>query len=257
MPTPSPTHGAPCWVDLMTSDTGQAEAFYGDLFGWTFEAGDQEKYGGYITAFKDGKRVAGMMQKQEEQSAMPDMWSTYLCSDDASATATAVTAHGGQVFMGPMDVPEQGRMAMFGDATGAAVGVWEPREMTGFELVDEPGAPVWHELYAKDYAAAVKFYQDVFGWTTEVLSDAPEFRYTTLGSGDAAEAGILDASGFPAEVPSHWMVYFAVGNADEAIEKAVAMGASVVMAPQDSPYGRNATLKDPTGATFVISQANA
>ncbi len=50
MPTPDHTNGAPCWIDLMTSDAEKAKAFYGELFGWTFETGDQEKYGGYITA---------------------------------------------------------------------------------------------------------------------------------------------------------------------------------------------------------------
>ena len=75
--------------------------------------------------------------------------------------------------------------------------------MKGYELAAEPGAPVWHELHTKDYDKAVKFYQDVFGWDTAVLSDTPEFRYTTLGAGDAAKAGILDASGFlPEGVPS-------------------------------------------------------
>ncbi|MGH3888170.1 MAG: hypothetical protein ACRDSZ_16670 [Pseudonocardiaceae bacterium] len=27
--------GAPCWVDLLTSDTGRSRAFYCQLFGWT------------------------------------------------------------------------------------------------------------------------------------------------------------------------------------------------------------------------------
>lgn len=71
------------------------------------------------------------MQKQEDQATMPDTWSTYLRSDDAAATAASVTANGGQVYVEPMDVPEQGHMALFGDATGAAVGVWQPREMRG------------------------------------------------------------------------------------------------------------------------------
>ena len=78
MPTPDHTNGAPCWIDLMTSDAEKAKAFYGELFGWTFETGDQEKYGGYIMAAKDGKSVAGIMQKQEDQAGLPDVWSTYL-----------------------------------------------------------------------------------------------------------------------------------------------------------------------------------
>ena len=138
--------------------------------------------------------------------------------------------------MQPMDVPEQGRMAMIADATGASIGVWQPGEMKGYGLAAEPGTPAWHELHTKDYATAVKFYQDVFGWDTDVMSDTPEFRYTTLGAGDAAKAGIMDASGYlPAEVPSNWQVYFAVEDADASIEKAVSMGAQVIDGPDDTP----------------------
>lgn len=255
MPTPDITPGAPCWIDLMTSDPDQAKRFYGELFGWDFQTGDQEKYGGYITAAKNGKSVAGIMQKQEDQAGMPDMWSTYLRTDDAAATAAAVRANGGQVYVEPMDIPEQGHMAFFGDASGAAIGVWQPREMRGYELVAEPGAPAWHELHTKDYATAVKFYEDVFGWDTDVMSDTPEFRYTTLGAGREAKAGIMDASGYlPADVPSNWQIYFAVENADASIEKAVGMGATLVDGPDDTPFGRLATLADPTGTMFKIVQ---
>ncbi|RNL50033.1 VOC family protein [Arthrobacter oryzae] len=253
MPTPAHLNGAPCWIDLMTSDAEKAKSFYGELFGWTFVAGDQEKYGGYITASKNGKSVAGLMQKQENQAGMPDIWSTYLRTDDAAASAQAAASHGGQVYMEPMDVPEQGHMAMFGDATGAAVGIWQPREMTGFELTAEPGTAVWHELLAKEYDKAVKFYQDVFAWDTHVLSDSPEFRYTTLGEEDNARAGIMDAAGIlPEGAPSIWVVYFGVDDTDNAVERAVSMGASVVHPAEDSPHGRNATLTDPTGALFKI-----
>jgi len=253
MPTPDHSNGAPCWIDLMTSDTEKAKDFYGALFGWTFQTGDQEKYGGYITAAKDGKTVAGMMQKDASMGGMPDMWSTYLRSDDAAATVAAAAQNGGQVYMEPMDVPEQGRMAMIADATGASVGVWEPAEMKGFELAAEAGSPAWHELHTKDYDTAVKFYQDVFGWDTDVMSDTPEFRYTTLGAGNAAKAGIMDASGYlPAEVPSNWQVYFAVEDADASVEKAVSMGAQIIHEAEDSPFGRLATLADPTGAMFKI-----
>ncbi|MDR7160888.1 VOC family protein [Arthrobacter sp. BE255] len=257
MPAPEITPGAPCWIDLMTSDITRARQFYGELFGWEYETGDEEKYGGYTTARKNGKTVAGLMQKDADQAGMPDVWSTYLRSDDAAATAAAVTANGGQVHMEPMDVPEQGHMAIFGDATGAAIGVWQPREMRGYELVAEPGAAAWHELHAKDYDGAVAFYQKVFGWETDVMSDTPEFRYTTLGAGDSAKAGIMDASGYlPAEVPSNWQIYFSVEDADASIGKAVSLGATLVDGPDDSSFGRLATLADPTGAMFKIVADN-
>lgn len=258
MPTPDITPGSPCWIDLMTSDTEKAKSFYNTLFGWTYETGDQEKYGGYITASKDGKLVAGIMQKQEDMGQMPDVWSTYLRTDDIKATSEAALANGGQVYMEPMDVPEQGTMAMYADSSGAAIGAWQFGEMKGYELAAETGAPAWHELFAKEYDSAVTFYQNVFGWETTVMGDSPEFRYTTLGAGDDAKAGIMDASGFlPAEAPSYWGVYFAVDKVDDTIEQAVSLGATIVQAAEDTPYGRMATLTDPTGAIFKLIENQA
>ena len=58
MPTreDAPT-GAPCWVDLMTSDQEGARRFYGDIFGWTSEE-PNEDFGGYVNFSKDGALVA-------------------------------------------------------------------------------------------------------------------------------------------------------------------------------------------------------
>ena len=253
MPKPTISPGAPCWVDLMTSDPERARQFYTELFGWTYETGDQEKYGGYIMAFKDGRAVAGIMQSQ--QAGIPDTWTTYLRVDDIDTTTSIAAAHGGQVYVEPMEVPEQGKMGMLADPGGAAVGLWEFAGHTGYELAAEPGSPAWHELFTRDYPATVKFYQDVFGWDTDVMSDTDEFRYTTLGSGDTAAAGIMDAGAWlPEGVPAHWRIYFAVENADAAVEKAAALGGSVVQPAEDTSFGRVAALTDPTGAMFLVVQ---
>ena len=48
--------GAPCWVDLFTSDPDKGRAFYEELFGWTSEDAGEE-YGGYVNFSKDGRLV--------------------------------------------------------------------------------------------------------------------------------------------------------------------------------------------------------
>ena len=151
--------GAPCWIDLYTSDTDRARAFYGELFGWKSEAAGPE-YGGYINCFKDGRGVAGMMHNDGSGAPM-DLWSVYLAVDDAQKTADAVTANGGQVIVAPMDVRDLGTMAVFADAGGAAIGAWRPGENKGFGLLAEPGAPGWFELHTRDYDKTVQFYRDV------------------------------------------------------------------------------------------------
>lgn len=253
MPTPTLVAGAPCWNDLFSSDTERAKDFYGKLFGWTTMDPGPE-YGGYFLFQKDGSVVAGCMRNDGEQG-YPDSWTVYLTSDDADRTVEAARANGGQVLMEPMDVTQNGRFAMIGDPGGATIGAWQPREVTGFELRGEPGAPAWFELHTREYDASVAFYREVFGWDAHTASDSDELRYTTLGEGESMQAGIMDASGFlPEGAPAAWSIYFEVENADAAIAQATELGGAVVDPAEDTPYGRLATLTDPTGTRFKLLQ---
>ncbi|MGI9120002.1 MAG: VOC family protein [Acidimicrobiales bacterium] len=243
--------GAPCWIDLFTSDPDKSRAFYSQLFGWTAEDTGEE-YGGYISFRKDGLSVAGCM-RNDGQSGSPDLWTVYLASADARATAEATIANGGQVAFPAMDVMDLGSMAVVTDAGGAAIGVWQPRLHKGFAVLAEPGTPAWFELHTPDYEASVRFYQEVFDWDTHVASDLPEFRYTTLGQGDGSLAGIMDATNLlPAGVPAHWSIYFGVENTDVALARVGDLGGSVVLPAEDTPFGRLAQAADPTGALFKL-----
>ena len=63
----------------------------------------------------------------------------------------------------------------------------------------------------------------------------------------------MDSAAFlPAEVPTHWTIYFSVADVDESVAVAVANGATVLVPAQDSPFGRLADLLDPTGASFKL-----
>jgi predicted enzyme related to lactoylglutathione lyase len=242
--------GAPCWIELGTSDTAKSRAFYGELFGWTSEEAGEE-YGGYINFLKDGIQVAGCMSNAT--TGAPDAWAIYLATDDAKATADAAAAHGGEVALAPMDVMDLGVMAFVADAGGAMIGAWQPGTHKGFGVHGEPGTPAWFELHTRDYDKTVAFYRDVFKWDTHTVGDSPEFRYTTLGEGDTQEAGIMDASAFlPEGMPAHWSVYFDAVSTDETLAKAVELGGAIVTPAEDTPYGRLATAVDPNGAIFKL-----
>ncbi|HEV7450406.1 MAG TPA: VOC family protein [Pseudonocardiaceae bacterium] len=247
--------GVPCWVDLMTSDTERSRAFYCQLFGWTAEE-PAEEFGGYFNFTKDGVRVAGCMASRPG-SEVPEVWSVYLATDDARKTVDAAVANGGQVLVPAMDVGDLGTMAVVSDPGGAGLGLWQAGLHQGFGVHGELGAPSWFELHTRDYQVAVAFYRTVFGWDTHVVSDTPEFRYTTLRHGEGWLAGIMDAAGFlPDGVPAHWSVYFGVDDTDAALAKIVDLGGSILMAAQDTPYGRLATAADPTGAQFKLVAPN-
>jgi len=246
--------GAPCWVDLFTTDPDRSRAFYGELFGWT--SGDAgPDFGHYINFSKDGVLVAGGMRSDGQS---PDAWSVYLATDDTEATVAAAASSGSQVIVPAMPVGELGTMAVVIDPGHASIGMWQPGLHRGFGVYDEPGTPSWFELHTRDYDASVKFYRDVFKWDAHAMSDSPEFRYTTYGSGDGGSgdgqlAGIMDAAAFlPEGTPASWSIYFGVDDADKALAQIVDLGGSVVEPAEDTPYGRLARAADPTGALFKL-----
>jgi uncharacterized protein len=251
MPAPTLVVGAPCWIDLYSSDTDKATDFYDRLFGWT-TLNPGPEYGGYFLFQKDGKAVAGCMANSGEEG-YPDAWTIYLNTDDADRTAGDAAAKGGEVDLEPMDISENGRMAIVRDPGQAVVGVWQAGAVKGFEIRNEPGAAAWFELHTREYDKSVDFYRDVFGWDAHAASDTPEFRYTTQGEGERALAGIMDASGYlPEGAPAAWSVYFEVEDVDATLAKVVELGGTIEQPAEDTPYGRLATATDPTGTRFKL-----
>jgi hypothetical protein len=243
--------GTPCWVDLFSSDPAASKSFYSGLFGWTsIDAG--EEFGGYVNFFADGEGVAGMM-RNDGQSARPDVWSTYISSADIDKTVALAAESGGQLIAPTMVVADLGSMAMLADPAGAVFGVWQPGKHTGFTRYNEPASVTWDELHSKDFAAAMDFYVKVFGWQLDKMSDTDEFRYY-LGQVDGETVvGLMDSVSFlPPDVPSHWEVYFDVADVDASLARVVELGGTIDRAAEDTPYGRMATVTDPTGAVFNL-----
>ena len=245
--------GTPCWVDLFSADVDKAKVFYTNIFGWTFEDSGEE-FGGYVSFFSDGHAVGGVMQNAPD-SGIPDVWSTYISTEDVNATVTAATEAGAQVIVPAMEVSDLGSMAVLADPAGAAFGLWQPGAHLGFGKYNEPNSVTWNETHSKDFAASTSFYSTVFGWELEKTSDIDDFRYYTGQVDGEPVAGVMDSSAFlPAEVPSHWAVYFSVADVDAALTKVVELGGSIVRPAEDTPFGRIADVTDPTGAMFKLHQ---
>ena len=244
--------GRPNWVDLATSDPVAASAFYGGLFGWTTEQLGPEA-GGYGLLRLHGKQVGGIGPTMDSQR--PPSWAVYLATDDADDTASRVAANGGTVVMPPMDVMNEGRMAVFADPSGAAFSVWEAGETVGAEAMNEPGALSWAELMTSDIGAARNFYASVFPVGVRDVPMPSGGTYSLIESDGESVAGAMQISPDMGPMPSHWSAYFAVDDCDGVADRALAMGATEQLR-QDSEAGRFAMLTDPQGAEFSIITPN-
>ena len=158
--------GAPCWVDIMTSDPAKTQAFYTELFGWTVDDPGPD-YGGYINFHRDGVPVAGLHGPQPA-TGPPTSGRSTSRPTTPRRPCEAAAAHGGMVMFPPMDVMALGKMAIVLDAGGAAIGVWQPGEYKGFGVLAEPARRRGSSCTRVSTTKSVQFYRDVFKWDTHV-----------------------------------------------------------------------------------------
>jgi len=247
----------PAWVELASSDAEAARRFYSKLFGWNIEVNQDPQYGGYGMARMGGQDVAGIGPKQSPDQ--PSAWSLYIGTADADGLAKKVKAAGGTVIAPPFDVGDQGRMAVFQDPSGAFISAWQPAAMRTFRS-GEANTFGWGELNARGIEKAVPFYTTVFAWaakTSDMGEGAPAYTEFQIDGQSIAGATEMNAM-VPANVPSYWMVYFAVDDVDSKFKQAIGDGAHELLPPQDFPGGRFAILSDPEGAAFgLLAMAEA
>ncbi|MFF3353296.1 VOC family protein [Streptomyces sp. NPDC002917] len=170
-------HSAPCWVDVQLPDLEAGKRFYGELFGWTFRAGEEVERGGPgVDALSGGKLVAALAAKQDGR--MPTAWGIYFATDDIAATVTRIRQAGGQVITEPVRVGSAGVLAQAADPGGAVFGLWQAGDRSGFQKQNEPGSFCWTEVYTRQKDRVDAFYERVFG-----------FRGTDLGAAGMGESG--------------------------------------------------------------------
>lgn len=111
MPSPPPappgTPGHAAWRELYAADGPAVLPFYEALFGWTRgEAMDMGPLGVYQIVVRDGVPLGGIMTRPPEApaAAVPP-WHFYFTVDNIDAALARASAGGGQVLMGPQEVP--------------------------------------------------------------------------------------------------------------------------------------------------------
>jgi predicted enzyme related to lactoylglutathione lyase len=243
-----PVVGGPCWAELGTSDLEAATRFYSEVFGWRMQRDPRLVSGGYTLAHLGDAAVAAITPLY--QRSQPVAWNVSFSVADADAAANKVVEAGGTVIHGPRDIYDEGRFTVALDPSGAAFQMWQPRDFRGADMFNRPGSLGWVELATRNVKRARDFYTSVFGWSV----NASEW-YTQWGLHGEDFGGVTAMHDrFPADVPPHWMPYFAVEDVDASADVAVRVGAKTLLEPTSLPDDgpRIAVLRDPQGATFGI-----
>ena len=231
------------WHEQVSSNPEQAQDFYTQLFGWeteVFKPGEAD----YAMISSGGQNHGGFGKALE--GAPPPHWLGHVAVENLEETIEKAKSAGGRLAAGPFEMSKVGRMAIIADPQGAHVSLYEPEG-------DGPAPEdvfVWDELGTTDADGAQRFYERVFGWTTNDMG--PEYGgYRIFNRGETGIAGLMTLP--DPSMPPNWQPYVAVEDPDRTTAKAVELGAAALLEPMDVPkVGRIAVLRDPQGATFGV-----
>lgn len=243
------TPGAFVWHELGTDDVSKAQAFYGGLFGWTFESNDMGSMI-YHLAKKDGIRVGGMYER-EVNAEMPAAWLGSISVKDVDACADAAVKAGGQLLMEATDIPNVGRYACVMDSQGAVFSLFNC--LMGDPESNEPvvGDFCWDSLQAKDTALAESFYKAVIGWEAKPGFEGMEDKVFYMG--ELMEASLAAA---PEGVHPHWISFVQVTDLAASNKKVIELGGKVVLEKVELPFGGFSIIQDPTGGHLGLFYSN-
>ena len=253
--------GRPVWYELMTTDMKAAESFYKTVVGWTAEPfpGTGQPY----TALNrsGGVSIGGIMNRPTGMQA-PPFWAMYVAVPKLEDAVAQITRRGGKTHTDVIAIQGVGRMQLMMDPQGAAFYIIEPASTEQRpEAAPEVGDASWHELMTTDADAAMKFYQDVFGWQLDQVMDMGamgKYQIFKRPQGHGQIGGMMNKPPEMANVPSNWQLYFRVPDVDAAAERIKAAGGKILNGPMDVPDGdRIVNAMDPQGAAFGLHAKKA
>jgi predicted enzyme related to lactoylglutathione lyase len=132
----------------------------------------------------------------------------------------------------------------------------ERRSTMSQQTAPRAGTVSWFDLTVEDAPRVRDFYRDVVGWTPrgESMGDYEDYSMLVPGTGDVV-AGVCQARGSNADLPSQWLIYVSVPDVDTAAATAAERGGRVLAGPRPMGGGRFAVIQDPAGAVFALFAA--
>jgi predicted enzyme related to lactoylglutathione lyase len=238
--------GKVVWHDLVTPNPDKSRAFYGQLFGWQFE----QISDGYVLARSDGRPVAGMARV--DAVGQPSHWLPLVSVKDIARAQETTRAADGKVALDAFELPGRGRVAVLKDPQGAAFGVLQSSHGDPEDRVPALNTWMWNEIWTDDLAAAADYYEKLFGYEL-ATANIRNIDYEYFERDGKPRAGLLKKP--DPGIPNTWLCYLRVADVASVTNKARALGATVLMAPNPSVRnGKVAILADPHGAGFVVQE---
>jgi len=229
--------------DLASPALAEQMDFYGSVFGWSYRSPTPTE-DGYVLVLNDGKPIGGMFSYDPPQGEQDGaVWVCLMAVDDVDAAVRVTKANGGQLELGPSEVPRRGRHALFGAL----------RSSSGDPPDGEVplGGFIWVDLFAREPEAMSRFYSALAPYETETRSLTENIPRILLNAHGMARAGIVPVD--EEANRSAWVPYVRVADVEATLERVVEGGGFAIVAPDEAILDGNvAVFVDPNGAVMGI-----
>lgn len=118
---------------------------------------------------------------------------------------------------------------------------------------------IWTDITVSDADKLKDFYTQVFGWTVEEVAMEDEVGsyvdYAMVDKDGNGVGGICNKRGVNKDLPSQWIVYFTVRDAQKSVETCLKLGGNILKESRNEDgeifY---ALIEDPSGAVVAFMQ---
>ncbi len=240
------------WHDLLTTNVGKARKFYADLLGWDYEVEHATDFvwksgeADYPLILHEGEAHGGFIEIEPDQQSH---WLAFVAVDDVDDAAKRSQKMNGTIERVPFDIPGVGRSAVVGDRQGGLICPF----VASHDYPAPTGVFIREELLTMDTHSARVFYEGLFAWSSEQTDAGDITFYSSFAAADDSPVASAVAMPEGLNCAVQWIPYIGVADVDIFAEKAILLGAQMMLSPKTvEGIGRHALVRDPTGALFGL-----
>lgn len=206
--------------------------------------------------------IIGVGPQTPENEELPVAWMPHIQVEDVQKSVERALTLGGSELIHGKDDNGNSQWAVLADPNGTTFGLIPvvPEDMLPKNVSETVGHIAWLDLTVNNADATRNFYEQVVGWRSDPASmqdnDGEYKDYNMInGDGDVG-AGICNARGVNADLPSVWLLYLLVVDLAESLNSVTNMGGRVVkQSNNEQNLPVYAVIQDPVGAHVVLYQA--
>ena len=244
--------GKVVWADLFTNDVERARQFYERVFGWEWRVVTREPQH-YGLLYKGGQLVAGIAHRDAADGHSDySRWVHFVSTEDVGKTGGAIVAGGGEELLAPVSHPERGEFGIYAGPQQEVFGLMRSSSGDPGDYQSRIAEWMWWQLFTPDVRASVASYQSLFGYDTDEEQLTPEVLIVHLSTHGHERAAIGPLPDDP-QAFATWIGFIRVDDVARTLEKVVANGGKVMLAPSPEILGGDiAVIADPVGTLLGL-----